>query len=244
MPKEKLQEAWRLWRDQWGVGGVDVQIRDIFQSRTHAIHYITKYLMKPQVWPAWFLAGSRQRMVQGSRKVGRLVMAEYESSSVSLRTRRVNRVQTLDVRVAMCDQVTDVFISRVNPDTWEERLQYYGRFPGKMDDILRLCEERQVPGIAVRAQEHFEVGYKAVRHYLAMSPNHTGASVFGAVFDYLHCGPGHVEREDGVWARVEFVREHYPEFMEERRREAEKAKNRETEVWYGEPWVSDEAAPF
>src|SRR6185369_1412740 len=41
-----LAKAWRLWRDKWGLGGLDLSTRKSFADRQHAVLYVTKYLTK------------------------------------------------------------------------------------------------------------------------------------------------------------------------------------------------------
>ena len=71
-----LQRAWALWRDRWGIGGLDLQVRSRFEEAAHAINYVTKYLVKqPEAgYPFWVLDSDKLiRFVQGSRSVGPLV---------------------------------------------------------------------------------------------------------------------------------------------------------------------------
>lgn len=68
-----FKHLWALWRDKWGIGGVDVSSADMRKIRTasHAINYVTKYLTKPTpAVPQWFLPLSRCRLMGASRSLG------------------------------------------------------------------------------------------------------------------------------------------------------------------------------
>lgn len=74
LPVESLRRAWRLWRDKWHVGGLDVE-RVSFSSAEHSIRYITKYLCKqPETgYPPWVLKATKSiRLLGGSKVVGAL----------------------------------------------------------------------------------------------------------------------------------------------------------------------------
>ena len=68
-----LPRAWRLWRDKWHLGGLDLSVKQA-RTREHAIHYITKYLTKmPESFPVWvLLRGKAIRFVQGCKAIGSL----------------------------------------------------------------------------------------------------------------------------------------------------------------------------
>src|SRR5688572_19809658 len=54
-----LKRCWRLWRDKWGLGGLDLSHRET-SSPEHAIMYATKYLTKtPEASPIWVLMCGR-----------------------------------------------------------------------------------------------------------------------------------------------------------------------------------------
>lgn len=75
--------AWHLWRDLWGLGGLDFTRKKVNASGTpiagtvNQIFYITKYLTKfpEQGFPSWVLGMHGLRFVQGSRDLGPLVSA-------------------------------------------------------------------------------------------------------------------------------------------------------------------------
>lgn len=72
-----LRRAWRLWRDTWHVGGLDLSMKKKLRdcSPASAMRYITKYLVKvpEKGWPEWVMNKSNIRFVQASRSVGALL---------------------------------------------------------------------------------------------------------------------------------------------------------------------------
>lgn len=72
-----LKLAWRLWRDTWGVGGLDLSNNDRLLGRpvSEIIRYLCKYMVKfpEKGFPSWVLELSNVRFIQGSRSVGALV---------------------------------------------------------------------------------------------------------------------------------------------------------------------------
>ncbi|MBT7990741.1 MAG: hypothetical protein HN769_12805 [Anaerolineae bacterium] len=76
--------AWKKWRDDWGIGGVDLGTgkkgRDQFNDPEHAINYITKYLTKPEdELPVWVMEMGTLRKVQGSKAIGPLRRKQSKS---------------------------------------------------------------------------------------------------------------------------------------------------------------------
>lgn len=81
-----LKKAWALWREEWGIGGLDLSMqKGRKKSRgndiTGAILYITKYLTKQPRggWPEWLLRKKNVRMVEASRAIGALVTKRREA---------------------------------------------------------------------------------------------------------------------------------------------------------------------
>ena len=71
-----LARAWKLWRDRWGRGGLDLQRKDWTADSEAALLYISKYLVKyPEAgFPAWVeLFERRIRWIQASKAVGALL---------------------------------------------------------------------------------------------------------------------------------------------------------------------------
>ena len=70
-----LARAWKLWRDTWHLGGLQLSVKRQGLTSAHALNYITKYLTKsPQSgYPEWVLHAHSIRFVQGCRALGPLV---------------------------------------------------------------------------------------------------------------------------------------------------------------------------
>ncbi len=158
-----LGKAWELWRDTWGVGGLQLEVRDVeFHSVEHALMYITKYLMKQPEggFPTWVLK-SRQsiRFFQGCRLLGPLVAKSsvkkappVEDEEVS---RRAPRRPLLD-RMSECQVGRGrVFALRVDPESGEQRSHFIGALPCSPGRVASLVASGQVAAsIEVLTDEH------------------------------------------------------------------------------------------
>lgn len=140
-----LRRVWRLWRDEWGLGGLDVQKRrEAFASPEHAVMYVTKYLMKPPKhgFPEWFLRGKRRRLVGASKFVGALTrsrgdgLVQPEVDGEESRDRQDAR--PLIERMSECGQFCRVVVHEVDLETGQERCRVAGLLPVSRDDLLRL----------------------------------------------------------------------------------------------------------
>src|SRR5690554_6506935 len=69
-----LTRAWHLWRDKWGLGGLDLSAPKSFENAAHAVYYVTKYLTKmPEAFPPWVLLRKKViRFVGGAKCIGSL----------------------------------------------------------------------------------------------------------------------------------------------------------------------------
>jgi hypothetical protein len=147
-----LQKAWELWRDVWGVGRLQLEVRDVqFKSVEHALMYITKYLMKQPEggFPTWVLK-SRQaiRFFQGCRLLGPLVAKSsvkrpptVEDQEVS---RRAPRRPLLD-RMSECAVGRGrVFALHVDPSTGEQSSHFVGALPCSPGRVSSLVASGQV----------------------------------------------------------------------------------------------------
>jgi len=158
-----LGKAWELWRDTWGVGGLQLEVRDVeFHSVEHALMYISKYLMKQPEggFPTWVLK-SRQsiRFFQGCRLLGPLVGKSsvereppVEDQEVS---RRAARRPLLD-RMSECQVGRGrVFALRVDPKSGEQRSHFIGALPCSPGRVASLVASGQVSAsIEVLTDEH------------------------------------------------------------------------------------------
>ncbi len=157
-----LVKAWQLWRDRWGVGGLQLEVRDVeFDSVEHALMYITKYLMKQPEggFPTWVLK-SRQsiRFFQGCRLLGPLVAKPSLKKAMSVEdeqtNKRASRRPLLD-RMSECSVGAGrVFALRVDQATGEQRGHFLGALPCSPSQLLGLVRSGQVSAsIDVRQDE-------------------------------------------------------------------------------------------
>lgn len=166
-----LRRCWHLWRDKWGLGGLDVQERDGFASPTHAVRYVTKYLTKypRHGYPAWFLKGSRRRVCQASRKVGRLTAGESKPDDRDDKptTTRADSRPIVD-RMAECGQAVSVIRERADQATGEVVREYLGEIPVSRAELVELERAGRLPfWLSLRLEEEAERGYTAFHVYLA-----------------------------------------------------------------------------
>ncbi|MEM1210766.1 MAG: hypothetical protein AAGI68_00560 [Planctomycetota bacterium] len=129
-----LPRAWRLWRDKWELGGLDLQRKRTNDAR-HAMLYATKYLTKyPEAgFPEWVLTFDRRiRWVSCCRSVGRLVADQEptaESSKVTADQAESlpRQHRSLAVRMADCGQTVDFMREYDSGD--ETSREFFGRMP-------------------------------------------------------------------------------------------------------------------
>lgn len=79
------KRAWSLWRDVWGIGGVDVTNQKKMEGRptSDIIRYLCKYMVKypSDGFPSWVLDKTNVRFLQASRSVGAIVGVRGEGGS-------------------------------------------------------------------------------------------------------------------------------------------------------------------
>lgn len=114
-----LKKAWALWRDTWGLGGLDLRMRKRMkdQSPESAMRYITKYLVKvpKEGWPDWVLEKRNIRFVQASRSIGALLYRKPAFTEADVEQDQVEEI------VAEDEEVTDR-----EPKTMKERVSSCG----------------------------------------------------------------------------------------------------------------------
>jgi hypothetical protein len=160
MPKDVLQTAWRLWRDTWKIGGVDV--KSFAGAGEHAINYVTKYLMKQPVkgYPEWVLVSDQRiRFCAASRSVGPLVATvrletdddgEEESDEhgeeKSDKHEKRKKSQPLVYRMSECGVYSVVFREKVSQEG-DVTLEWCGNLPCSVEFVLeRIASGRLSPG--------------------------------------------------------------------------------------------------
>jgi len=144
--KIDLTRAWKLWRDQWGVGGLDVQQRRSFQDPDHAIKYITKYLMKqPKVgFPLWVLEATKRIRLCGSAKaIGALIARpgiKAPAGDDEETPREAAKPRPLIERMSECGTRATAFFEWLDPETGEMKKTYAGVVSASPSRLLVLSK--------------------------------------------------------------------------------------------------------
>lgn len=134
-----LKKAWSLWRDAWGIGGVDLQVKEVnVQSPEHAINYLTKYLTKmPEGgFPPWVLESHGVRFVQGCRRLGCLVAKPIPprppkpDPDPDEKPKPAPPRRSHLARLARCKLSTNLLETITDHTTGELRRAWRGRLPG------------------------------------------------------------------------------------------------------------------
>lgn len=160
--QDDLRRVWRLWRDKWGVGGFDISKKDRrFKNAAHAMNYITKYLIKPakSPFPEWFLKGSRRRLCQASKEVGRLTnKRESTESGLSVDVKKRRPARTLIVRMLECGTRSVVLREKIDPVSLKSTFQYVGVIDMTPDSLVRI--DKYLPaGVKVSHDVIFRYNY-------------------------------------------------------------------------------------
>lgn len=142
-----LPRAWHLWRDKWGLGGLDLQRKKNDDAR-HALMYVTKYLTKypEKGFPDWVLFLDRRiRWVGASKAVGPVVadrelttkdMPDDENAAESLPREH----RSLAVRMSTCGESLNFF--RELQDGEETKLYFFGRMPREIVEAARTGRDK------------------------------------------------------------------------------------------------------
>ena len=136
-----LQKAWAFWgwtKSGWRIGGVDLR-KTKFNNAQHAVHYITKYLIKTPKhgFPAWVLDfPKRIRFINASRSVGRVVSdREPTVRDVKQHPEKIEpeaeeslpvEHRSLRIRMANCGRRKKFFREYIDATTGETRLKLAG----------------------------------------------------------------------------------------------------------------------
>lgn len=164
LPSRKidLQLAWHLWRDEWGIGSIDVRAGDKFKGPKHAVFYITKYLTKhpKEGYPLWVLElPKRVRFFQASQSIGPLVASrsefiddppELDSSETPGRdaeaskptTRRVMR--PLIDRMSACDTAANAILITPDEISGSATREWLGTIDANKGRLALLAREGKV----------------------------------------------------------------------------------------------------
>jgi hypothetical protein len=143
-----LVRAWRLWRDKWKLGGLDLSTKQSFADPEHAVNYITKYLTKmPEAFPVWVLARTKAiRFVGGCKALGSLtgqpsrVRPELEPiDQMNLPFREPRSI--LLVRMAKCEMSVSVFGVSGDNLRGEGEWKWMGTILATPNDLVDLAEQ-------------------------------------------------------------------------------------------------------
>ncbi len=150
LPKKLLERMWKLWRDTWMIGGLDVEAVK-FNDRNHAIFYISKYLIKQpeRGWPEWILDARHVRLVSCSRALNALVgdgdgRAKKDEVGEDAEKPERKRRSTAE-RVSRCGMATKVLEESVDHETGEVSTRYVGEIPAKLADVMKAVKAEDSP---------------------------------------------------------------------------------------------------
>ena len=144
--KLDLKRAWSFWRDKWGIGGVDLQIKRRFRKPRHAINYITKYLIKSPKYgyPRWVLESVKAiRLVAACRKLGPLVSdgwSKPRSESDGERKSRGRRRLLVD-RLAECGQKTAAMRQDIDADNERVDTSFVGSVSASVEQLAAMQQQ-------------------------------------------------------------------------------------------------------
>jgi len=144
--KLDLKRAWSFWRDKWGIGGVDLQIKRRFRKPRHAINYITKYLIKSPKYgyPRWVLESVKAiRLVAACRKLGPLVSdgwSKPRSESDGERKARRRRRLLVD-RLAECGQKTTAMRQDIDADNETVDTSFVGSVSASVEQLAAMQQQ-------------------------------------------------------------------------------------------------------
>lgn len=143
-----LRRAWKLWRDTWHLGGLDLSAKDVeFQSVEHALLYITKYLTKQPEggYPTWVLKSKRMiRFVQGCRRLGPLVGDKRPPRPAREKGEERKKRRPFIDRMAECEQTGRIFKLQLDQDTGEQSAGFVAALPCSPGRILGLVRDGRI----------------------------------------------------------------------------------------------------
>lgn len=158
-----LKMAWRLWRDTWGVGGLDLSNNERLLGRPvrDIIKYLCKYMVKfpEKGFPKWVLELSNVRFVQGSRSVGALVcggrdeqVPEEEEIIVVpgspedvSKKRKSLFARSIRERIAGCGEVSSLF--------GHKNEKYISRIPVRVGQVAIAAKMGFIEGVTFEVQD-------------------------------------------------------------------------------------------
>jgi hypothetical protein len=142
-----LRRAWHLWRDKWGLGGLDLERKRGIYESTHAIMYVTKYLAKmPDAFPLWVLERKKGiRFIGGCKALGSLTGAAPRDGDVEedddgqLELFREPRTPLI-VRMARCLERSTIFALEGDVASACGCWSFLRQVDASPDDLVELSE--------------------------------------------------------------------------------------------------------
>jgi len=145
-----LKLAWRLWRDRWKLGGLDLQTKAHVKGYEYVVNYVTKYMTKmPPAFPTWVLDRERAiRFCGASKAVGSITgqpkcpaPAPPESGVQFEFKYRAPRTLLL-LRMAKCGMKTTVFLVSGDVGTGKaDSTQWMGTVNATPDDLFEHARQ-------------------------------------------------------------------------------------------------------
>lgn len=141
---EFRRRCWKFWRDDWGIGGVDVEK---MRSRTGGAIYLAKYITKGlQAIPRWVLELDRApRMVGYSKDAGELLQQRGLSVPHARSKRKKSRdreTRPLVDRLARSGKYTRVVVRSADGTA-----EYLGLIEASRDTLL--CLATKLPALEI-----------------------------------------------------------------------------------------------
>lgn len=138
-----LVKAWRLWRDKWGLGGLDLSMKDVhLASAEHAVMYLTKYLTKfPEGgFPPWVMESHGIRFIQGCRKLGPLVSGAKPKRKVARERGEYRARRPLLDRMGECQLRSRVYEVKVDQESGAVMYKYKATLPASPELVEGITE--------------------------------------------------------------------------------------------------------
>ncbi|MDA8378311.1 MAG: hypothetical protein M0Z50_14910 [Planctomycetia bacterium] len=141
-----LDRGWKFWRDKWGIGGLDLQLKQRFRLPRHAINYITKYLIKSPKYgyPRWVLESVKAiRLVAAYRKLGPLVSdgrSKPKSESGGVRKYCGCRRLLVD-RLVECGQKTTALRQSIDADNERVDTSFVGNVSASVEQLATMQQQ-------------------------------------------------------------------------------------------------------
>ncbi len=115
-----LRKAWKLWRDKWRIGGLDLGLQKRARGKSvgYILRYITKYLVKmpTEGFPAWVMRMARIKFYQPSRTLGSITKRTERGEVKEVEVEEeeddkpARQMRTLGERVELCGRSSSLVL--------------------------------------------------------------------------------------------------------------------------------------